>query len=103
MTKRIIVFAAFFIASFYAATVQDVINNRGCDTGAIKGLSLQLVDKLNLLKPGLMTDLNTLNPNPKVNTYVDLGGVSVPFAQTAIFNNLLAGIKKRGTVLKINR
>jgi hypothetical protein len=42
-----------------------------------------------------MSDISTLK-NVKV-------AASVPYAQTAIFNNLQAGINKRGTILTINR
>lgn len=36
-------------------TVQNVLTEAGCSTSVIKGLSSQLVTKLNQLKPGLMS------------------------------------------------
>jgi hypothetical protein len=36
-------------------TVQNVLNEAGCSTQVIKGLSAQLVTKMNQIKPGLMS------------------------------------------------
>ena len=46
-----------FMVSAGKKTVQMVLNEAGCSTLEIKGLSSQLVTKMNQIKPGLMSRL----------------------------------------------
>ncbi len=44
-----------FMVTAGVKTVQNVLNEAGCSTQVIKGLSAQLVTKMNQIKPGLMS------------------------------------------------
>lgn len=74
-------------------TVADVVNH--CDTGLIKGLSLQIIDELNLLVANALVDFSDL--------FVDVEGQQInAFLQPKAKQALEQAIKERGTRLIIN-
>ncbi len=75
------------------ATVSGVIN--GCDTGLVRGLSLQIIDELNLLVPNALVNISDL--------FVDVQGNQInPFLQPKAKQSLDLAIRERGTRLIIN-
>jgi hypothetical protein len=43
-------------------TVREIIQARSCSTAGVKGLSLQVIDEMNLLIPGgILVDIDDLN------------------------------------------
>jgi Putative peptidoglycan binding domain/D-alanyl-D-alanine carboxypeptidase len=78
------------------ATVKDVIKSFSCSTGDVKGLSLQVIDEMNLLIPGgvlvSIDDLDVSGNDATVNLFMQ------PKAKEA----LRRAIRKRGATLKLN-
>jgi hypothetical protein len=78
------------------ATVKDVIKSFSCSTGSVKGLSLQVIDEMNLLIPGgvlvSIDDLDVSGNDATVNLFMQ------PKAKEA----LRRAIRRRGTTLKLN-
>jgi lysozyme family protein len=73
--------------------VADVVNR--CDTGLVRGLSLQIIDELNLLVPNALVDFSDL--------FVDVAGSQInPFLQPKAKQSLALAIQERGTRLIIN-
>lgn len=77
-------------------TVRDIIQARSCSTAAVKGLSLQVIDQMNLLIPGGVLididDLDVSGNDATVNLFLQ------PKAKIA----LRRAIAKRGTTLALN-
>lgn len=73
--------------------VNDVINR--CNTGLVQGLSLQIIDELNLLAPNSLVSISDL--------FVDVEGSQInPFLQPKAKQSLALAIEERGTRLLIN-
>jgi hypothetical protein len=78
-------------------TVKDVIkrDRPTCSTSAIRGLSLQIIDEINLLIPGILVPIDDLDiPDIK-------GGVNL-FMQLKAKESLRRVIKRRGQAFPIN-
>lgn len=77
-------------------TVKDIINDRGCSTVPVRGLSLQIIAEMNLLVPNVLVTLEDLNLEA-TSLAVNL------FAQSAAKDALRRAIQARGgTKLKLN-
>jgi lysozyme family protein len=73
--------------------VIDVVSP--CDTGLVRGLSLQIIDELNLLVPNALVDFSDL--------FVDVAGSQInPFLQPKAKQSLALAIQRRGTRLIVN-
>ena len=73
--------------------VADVVNR--CDTGLVRGLSLQIIDELNLLVPNALVEFSDL--------FVDMAGSQInPFLQPKAKQSLALAIQEWGTRLIIN-
>ncbi len=66
-----------------------------CSTNAVKGLSVQLVEEIQCLKPGVMKRIDGVSG-------LALGSTVFPFLQTPTANALIAAQKARGVTLSIN-
>jgi hypothetical protein len=77
-------------------TVGEVVQAKGCNTGAVRGLSLQIIDEMNLLIPNVLVSIEDLDidaPNePQLNLYMQ------PRAKEA----LRQAIKRRGVPFRVN-
>mmetsp|Transcript_37905 Transcript_37905/g.74571 ORF Transcript_37905/g.74571 Transcript_37905/m.74571 type:complete len:682 (-) Transcript_37905:289-2334(-) len=78
-------------------TVQTQINNRGCSTAVVAGISKQLVDEVNCLRPGSFGSLNNL-----ANIRLGDAAAKVPFAQTVLVAALRKAVAARGSTVTIN-
>jgi len=66
-----------------------------CSTGLIQGLSLQVLEKLMAMKPGVLTRID--------HDLIDCEGAqNNPFLQTAAYQALVKAVEERGTKLLIN-
>lgn len=78
------------------ATVKDVIKSFSCSTGGVKGLSLQVIDEMNLLIPGgvlvSIDDLDVSGDDATVNF----------FLQPKARNALRRAISRKGVTLRLN-
>ncbi|AFY71502.1 Peptidoglycan-binding domain 1 protein [Thalassoporum mexicanum PCC 7367] len=73
--------------------VRDVVG--ACDTGQIRGLSLQIIAVMNTLVTNVLVNFDDLN--------VDVNGDQInPFVQPAAKESLRLAINKRGTKLVVN-
>ncbi len=66
-----------------------------CTTADVKGLSLQLIEELNCLKPNTMGRIDNLKN-------VELGPAALPFLQSSVADGLVKVVAARGTKLHIN-
>jgi len=76
-------------------TVGDLIEAQGCSTAPVRGLSLQIIDEMNLLIPSTLVtidDLNVSGNDEAVNLFLQ------PKAKDA----LRRAIASKGTTLKLN-
>ncbi len=76
-------------------TVATVAAANGCATSAVKGLSIQLLEEIQCLRPNALTSLATA-PGFK------FGSSVLPYLQTKAAEKLIAAQKTRGIVLSIN-
>ena len=77
-----------YMATAAMDTVEGVANSTACNSGAIHGLSKQIVAEMNCIRGGLMTDISGYN--------VRLTSASVlPYLQTAAANKLKAATTGR--------
>lgn len=65
---------AEYMATAAMDTVQGVADSSACTTGAISGLSAQIVAEMNCVRGGLMTNISGAN--------VTLGSAALPYLQT---------------------
>ncbi|WP_434688292.1 peptidoglycan-binding protein [Pseudanabaena minima] len=78
------------------ATVKDVIRSFSCNTGRVKGLSLQVIDEMNLLIPGgVLVNIDDLDVSGNAAT-VNL------FMQPKAKEALRRAIRRRGVTLQLN-
>jgi len=92
--------AAVFLGTFslsYCETVSEAIAKNGCDTSVIKGLSQELVNWTNCMKPGLFTDIKSLR-----NAALGSAAAAVPYLQHQAFTHLQKAIDQRGVKMTIN-
>ncbi len=66
-----------------------------CTTADVKGLSLQLIEELNCLKPNTMGRIDNLKN-------VELGPAAMPFLQQNVADGLLKVVAARGSKVHIN-
>ncbi|MCB9536723.1 MAG: D-alanyl-D-alanine carboxypeptidase family protein [Myxococcales bacterium] len=66
----------------------------GCSTAIVSGLSRQLIDEINCLRPNTLVDISDLN--------VQAGGGVWTFVQGAARGPLAAAIRERGRALSVN-
>lgn len=80
------------------ATVKDVIRSRAegtCSTAAVKGLSLQIIDEMNLLIPNVLVSFDELDVSGNEAT-VNF------FLQPRAKESLRRAIRRRGVTLRLN-
>ena len=78
-----------------SATVQQIINQRGCSTVPVGGLSRQLVQEINCIRPGLFSTLRESSGGVRLSQAVRV----VPYLQAAAVNALKrAAAEGRGTM-----
>jgi D-alanyl-D-alanine carboxypeptidase len=80
------------------ATVGDIIRSRAdgsCSTASVRGLSLQIIDEMNLLIPNVLVNIDDLNISANDAT-VNL------FAQPKAKDSLQRAIRRRGVTLRLN-
>jgi hypothetical protein len=51
-------------------TVGNVLKARGCSTGAVRGLSLQIIDEMNLIIPSVLVSIDDLDIDAPSNDLV---------------------------------
>lgn len=68
---------------------------QSCTTSAVKGLSTQLVDEIQCLRPGTLTRIDKA-------AGLTLGSAVFPYLQTSAAKALFAAQKARGTTMSIN-
>jgi len=66
-----------------------------CNTSGLKGLSIQLVEELNCLRPDTMGRIDNLDK-------VQLGSAALPFLQKPVVEGLKKVVAARGVTLNIN-
>lgn len=77
-------------------TISDIIQSRNCSTAKARGLSLQIIDQMNLLIPGgVLADIDDLN-------VAAFDGAVNLFMQPKAKNALRRAIAKRNTTLNLN-
>jgi hypothetical protein len=78
-----------------SATVDEAMRTR-CSTASVRGLALQLIDELNVMRPGRMEPIDDI-PN------VDLGSAVIPFLQAPAARALRAAAgRRRSSTMTIN-
>ncbi len=81
-----------------ALTASDPVSTavlQSCTTTSVKGLSTQLVEEMECMKPGTMSKIDDI---PKVT----LGSAVFPYMQTPARNALAAAVAARGVPMSIN-
>jgi hypothetical protein len=78
------------------ATVGNVVKARGCDTGVIRGLSLQIIDEMNLLIPNVLVSIDDLDITSGNDAALNL------FMQPRAKEALKRAIKRRGVPIRLN-
>jgi len=78
------------------ATVGNVFKARGCNTGVIRGLSLQIIDEMNLLIPNVLVSIDDLDITSGNDAALNL------FMQPRAKEALKRAIKRRGVPIRLN-
>ena len=78
-------------------TVGKVVKDKGCSSGAVRGLSLQIIDEMNLIIPSVLVSIDDLDIDTRSDDLV-LNLFMQPRAKEA----LRKAIKRRGVPIKLN-
>ena len=79
------------------ATVRNIVIARGCSTSVVRGLSLQIIDEMNLLIPNVLVSIDDLNI-----THDDNDAALNLFMQPRAKEALRRAIQRRGVPIKLN-
>lgn len=78
-------------------TVGKVVKDKGCSTGAVRGLSLQIIDEMNLIIPSVLVSIDDLDIDaPSNDSALNL------FMQPRAKEALRRAIKRRGVPIRLN-